>query len=110
VGARRTSGRLPPEADRRGLDAIDRGEIDTYTRAADGAFDHAVTGTERLESVLESDASRVCVPSGDEEPGFAPPVSSRSSRDRLVVPASVLAQRLLLESKPSTPAQEPDGW
>jgi hypothetical protein len=29
------------------------------------------TGTERLESVLESDASRVCVPSGDEEPGFA---------------------------------------
>jgi hypothetical protein len=41
--------------------------------------------------------------------GSQPPVSSRSSRDRLAVPASVLAQRLLLESKPSTPAQEPDG-
>jgi hypothetical protein len=27
---------------RRGLDATERGEVDTYTRAADDAFDHTV--------------------------------------------------------------------
>jgi hypothetical protein len=41
--------------------------------------------------------------------GSQPPVSSRSSRDRLVVPASVLAQRLLLRASLRR-RPRPDGW
>lgn len=41
--------------------------------------------------------------------GSQPPVSSRSSRDRLVVPASVLAQRLLLRASLRRRPRSPTG-